>query len=79
MFLKKVKVPISNEIKEINTVQLWEVRWTSRYGDFSSQTRPEIEVFTNELDAREFEIALNNAFVLIRHTSGNNVSVTKGK
>lgn len=76
---KKIEVPASNEIKEVDAIQLWEVRWTSRHGGFSGDTKPEMEAFPSQIQAEEFAQALRNAFKLIKHTSGNNVTVVKGK
>lgn len=77
MWLKKLKVPATNEVKEIDAVQMWEVRWKSRYGQFNGDTRPELECFPSEIAANEFAEALRAAFKLIRHTSGDNVVVRK--
>jgi hypothetical protein len=81
MWFKKQTVPVSNDTKEIDVVQLWEVRWRSRYGEYSSNTKPQVECFISEEDARDFAKALENAFKLIRHThpAETKVTVTKGK
>jgi hypothetical protein len=76
---KKIPVPVSNEIKEIDAIQLWEVRWSSRHGSYSTDTKFEMEAFPSKNQAEEFAQALRNAFKLIKHTSGNDVTVTKGK
>lgn len=55
----------------------WEVRWTSRYGEYSRETKPELRVFTSEEDANEFKDALVDAFKLIKHTSGTKVKIKK--
>lgn len=76
MWFKKLTIPKTNETKQIDAVQLWEVRWMSRYGEFSSDTRPEVEVFTSEADAIVFAESLRNAYRLIRHTyCSNNIYV----
>lgn len=33
MDFKKIRVPKDNDTKEVDAVQLWEVRWTSRYSN----------------------------------------------
>lgn len=76
---KKITVPISNETKEVDAIQLWEVRWTSRHGQYNSDVSPEMEAFPSKDEAEEFALALRNAFKLIKHTSGNQVIVKKGK
>jgi hypothetical protein len=78
-FKKKLVVPQSNETVEKDVVQLWRVDWESRYGSFSNNTKKETEVFTSEEDAKAFKLSLENAFKLIKHTSGNQVSIEKYK
>lgn len=74
---KLLSVPVSNEIREIEVAQLWEVRWTSRNGEYSSDTRPEMEAFPTQEAAGDFAESLRNAFALVRHTSGTRVTVSK--
>jgi hypothetical protein len=76
---KWITVPASNETKQVPAVQLWEVRWTSRYDVYSHSTRPEMEAFPTEAEAQAFATALRNAFELIRHTSGARVEVRKAR
>ena len=76
-FTKKVEVPETNEVKEVEAIQLWFVRWYSRSGSFSSDMRKEMEAFSSEEAAEEFAESLRAAFKLIRHTSGNRVTVEK--
>jgi len=78
-FTKSIAIPESNETKQVDSIQLWEVRWTSRYGSFNSDTRKEMEAFPTEKEARDFAMALRNAFRLIKHTSGNGVTVNKAR
>ena len=59
--------------------ETWEVRWTSRHGDYSGDTKPEVAAFTSRNDAERFAIALKSAFKLIRHTNGTGVVVEKNK
>jgi hypothetical protein len=77
LFTKKLEVPQSNEVKTVDAVQLWSVRWESRYGEYSGSTRKEMEAFTSEQEAQAFKLALENAFKLLRHTSGTTVILTK--
>jgi hypothetical protein len=72
-------VPASNDLKKVEVVQLWEVRWMSRHGEYFHSTRPEMEVFTSAEAANAFATSLRNAFTLLRHTSGDSVSVEKAK
>lgn len=74
---KWLTVPKSNETKEVPSAYLYEVRWDSRYGEYSSSTKPEVEAFTTSELAEEFATSLRNAFKLIRHTSGTAVSVQR--
>jgi len=69
MWFNKLTVPLSNDTREIEVVQLFEVRWQSRYGVYSNETRPEVEVFTSKKDAVVFRESLLAAFRLTRMTS----------
>jgi hypothetical protein len=73
---KKIIIP-SGETQELTAYESWTVRWLSRHGYYSSDTRTEVEVFTNEEDANAFAEELRNAFKLIKHTSGITVKVEK--
>lgn len=79
LFSKKLTVPNSNETKQVDAVQLWEVRWQSRYGEYHTDTQPEMECFTSEIEAKAFAESLRAAFKLIRHTRGNDVEIRKAK
>ena len=74
---KKLSVPQTNEVKTIDAVQLWTVRWESRYNEYSGGLRKEVEAFTSEQEAQDFKLALENAFKLLRHTSGTTVTLTR--
>mgnify|MGYP001591082313 CR=1 FL=1 len=74
---KKIIAPVSNETTKIDAIQLWYVRWTSRYDKFAGSTRYEIEAFVSEQLANHFADALRNAFQLLRHTSDTMVIVEK--
>lgn len=78
-WFKKLTVPASNEVKQIEVIQTWEVRWYSRYDTYAQSVRPEVEVFTSEDAANTFKDSLVAAFKLIRHTSGTWVEVKKSK
>ncbi len=79
LLFKNVTVPQANDTKEVQAVQLWSVRWLSRYGSYSGDVREEMEAFTSEQDAIDFKQALDNAFKLLRHTSKTTVVLTKEK
>ena len=57
----------------------WTVRWQSRHNEYSSGTRPEAEVFPIKQDAEDFKQALEQAFKLIRYTSGTRVTIEENK
>ncbi len=78
MWFKKLTVPATNETKQVDAVQMWEVRWRSRNGQYYTDTKDELECFPSEAQAKYFAAALKAAFKLIRHTSGTSVSVKKG-
>lgn len=79
IFTKFLTVPETNATRQIEVAQLWEVRWRSRFGKYNGDTRPEVEAFASEEEAKAFATALRQAFTLLRHTSGTDVTVTKGK
>lgn len=60
----------------VDVAVAWEVRWRSRYNEYLG-TRPEIRVFIDKEQAENFASALRDAFSLIKHTSGNEVTVCK--
>ena len=71
---KKLFIPTS-EKQELQVYKTWAVRWTSRYDDYSGSTRCEMELFTTLESAEEFAHQLKDAFALIKHTSGDVVTV----
>ena len=78
---EKVKVAHSELLqkrKNFEFNETWQVRWTGRHGDFSSDTRPEIAAFSSHEEAEEFAEVLRESFKLLRHTSGTKVTVIKG-
>lgn len=78
MLFKKVK--LIEGLREVDVVQLWEVRWTSRYGSFSGDTQPEIEVFDTEEGANEFGDTLKKCFELLKFSGKETlVSVSRAK
>lgn len=79
LLIKKKTVPSNNETKTVDAIQLWRVEWISRNGQFFADTIKEVEVLTNEKDANDFKISLENAFKLLKHTSGNIVKLSKVK
>jgi len=76
MNFKKLFVT-SGEKKELTAIENWSVRWYSRYGSFSGDTRKECEFFTSKEDAEHFAQQLRDAYKMIKHTSGTSVSVER--
>lgn len=78
---KKITVPESNATKEVDAIQLWEVRWQSNHSPFvfASEMHPEVEGFPTEQEANEFATALRNAFTLIRGTHCTKVTVKRAR
>lgn len=75
-FKKTITIP-SGEKADVQAYDVWHVRWTSRHGEYSHDTRPEVEAFTTQEDADRFATELKTAFRLIRHTRGIGVTVEK--
>lgn len=76
---KTVEAPVSNETRQVEAVQLWVVKWESRFGPYSHSVKTEFEAFPSKEDAEAFATSLRNAFRLIRYTSANEVTVTKSR
>jgi hypothetical protein len=75
---KKLPVPASNEMTEVDTIQTWRVTWTSRYGIWSENIRTEVEFFFSEEEAKDFKNSLDAANRLLRNTSSETkVKVSK--
>jgi len=79
LFYKKIiEVPENNEIKEIETVQLWIVRWVARQGPYIfSDPVEQLEAFSSEEEALKFKESLENAFKLLRYTVSTKVIIEK--
>ena len=75
LLFKKLPVPATNDLKEVDAVQLWEVRWQSRTGLYATDVRPQMEGFTSEQLATDFADALRAANKLLCHT-GEGLGVT---
>jgi len=73
---KWLRIP-TGETKEVKAYENWAVRYKSRHGNFSGDTRPEAEFFTNEEDAKAFAEQLKAAFKLVKNTADNYVTITK--
>jgi hypothetical protein len=81
---KKLETPATNETRQIDVVQLWEVRWYSmRISELGDEprfvlSRTEVECFLSEDEAKGFRDSLIKAQKLLRLTgSFLNVSVEK--
>lgn len=67
----------NKSLSSVEEVELWYVRWQSRYSPFCSDVKDEVKAFVRREDAEEFKKALEDAFTLIHHTSGNKVTLSK--
>lgn len=74
-FTKNLSVPETNTTRTVQVAQTWEVRWESLGPRFIY--RPEIEIFLTEPDAKAFAESLRRAFMLLRYTTGTQISVEK--
>jgi hypothetical protein len=75
VFKSTTEVPVSNETKSVEVARIWTVTWTSRHGEFSSDTKKQQKVFLSSNEAQHFAEALDAAFKLLRFTSGTKVTV----
>lgn len=76
---KKTQVPVSNETHEVDAIVTWSVKWKSRYGEFMGEVTEECETFIDESVAKEFKTSLDNAYKLLKHTSGTRVTLTSNE
>lgn len=66
---KKIDVPVSNEIKEIEVIDTWILSWENHfpsYGGTIIYKEKQYLVFTNEQEARETKDALEKAALLLK-------------
>lgn len=77
LWTKLLQVPVSNARKQIVAVQMWEVRWRSRRGQYDCDGFPEMEAFPSLDAAEHFRDALVNAFRLTRCQWGTEVELSK--
>ena len=64
--LKNIFVPKTNEVKSVEAIEIWYVRWHGRNGPYSSDIVPCIEAFPIREQAEDFATSLRNAFQLLR-------------
>lgn len=77
---KIIKRPITNQTVEVETIQLWYVRWKSRHSDYMGDAKTIMEAFTSEDDAKFFKESLENAFKLLKYSGSiTKVSLEKAK
>lgn len=63
-FFKKIFVPANTQ--EITAYESWTVRWTAIKRHHSWDWKEEVEVFTNEDDAKTFKKTLEDARKLLK-------------
>ena len=76
--VKKSNSTLLERRKNFNFSETWQVRWKSRNGNYSSDTKPEVAAFTSREEAEEFAAILRESFRLLRYTAGTVVEVSKG-
>jgi len=69
----------SSKKQKVTAEDSWRVEWYSRDGKHFTDVHQEAEFFLVEQEAKDFKEALEDAFKLIRHTSGTQVTLTKNK
>lgn len=78
IFWKKLKRPICSSTANVDAVELWFVRWTSK-GEYSTSVTEEMEAFTSKEQAESFAQDLRNAYVLLKNDYPFSVSVRSNK
>ena len=66
-----------NKEANLEAVELWEVRWYRRYGEWKGDTEPVVEVFTNQKDAEIFYNRLKDAKELLKYDENINLTMKK--
>jgi len=64
---KKIEVPTTNDTKEVDTVELWYVKWKIPVKCISSWWEDHMEAFTTKEAADEFADSLRSASKLLGH------------
>ncbi len=82
MDFKWLRVPESNNTKDVKVAQLWEVRWNSlkfnrMFNDEYPDARPEMETFLTEDEASAFAQSLSNARRLLKISGMSEITVRK--
>lgn len=65
------------QMEDRSAPESWLIRWHSRYGGFSFDTKEEIEVFLNKDSAKLFKRQLELSFKLLKYTYGTEVIMEK--
>lgn len=78
-FFRK-SVPKTNEMKNVDALVTYQVRWHSRNGKYEQypemvSANPEVEVFLDEKLALDFKESLEHAFSILKYT-GCGITVT---
>lgn len=79
MFFEKKKIPLSNEMKEVDVTALWAVRWKSVNDTCLQGSKEEAEFFLNEQDAKDFKQSLEQAMSLLKQSVQKRVSIKKAE
>jgi len=73
-FLKNILIP-NGEKEEVKVYGSWFVEWKSRHDEYAGNVKPEAILFITKEEAVKFANQLKEAFKLIKHTSGNEVTI----
>ncbi len=68
LFWKKKQLPVTNDTKEVEVVQLWYVRWNSVKHSVATHWKAEVnmEAFTSEEAAMDFKESLMKATAILK-------------
>lgn len=75
--LKWIWAPSGQQV-QLQSAEMWYVRWQSRYGVWQTCRQPEVQVFPSKESAEHFKKQLEAAFTLLKHT-GDGTEVTLEK
>lgn len=65
------------EVREVKGAEVYLVSWSSRYGEYSADTKRVAKAFFNYDDAKQFAKSLEDAHKLLQNTTNLNINIEK--
>lgn len=64
-------------VREVEGAEVYLVSWSSRYGEYSNDTKRVAKAFFNYDDAKQFAKSLEDAHKLLQNTTNINIHIEK--